>query len=278
MTCPIEGIIQIDGDLIWTVRQGVGALAVVLCHGGPGAYDTLGPVADMIDDLAVVYRYDQRGGGRSDRVGPYTVERFVEDLDAVRRHYGIERWVVGGHSAGANLALRYAMAHPSRVIGLIYLNGTGLERGWVDKDGVRHDWGDYHLACEAKLSTRQRLSLESLTDREARREIISQADYYDPESVIQKQVYERYPINMEANETLGHMADATHVPEAGKLKMPALIVHGEGDPRPLEPVKRLAGTLPDARLHVIEKMGHYPYLEAVDQTRKLLRQFVAELT
>lgn len=278
MAIALEEFVRIDDDLIWTVHQGVGALPVVLCHGGPGAYDTLGPVADMIDDLAMVYRYDQRGSGRSDRVGPYTVERFVEDLDTIRRHFGIERWIVGGHSAGANLALRYAMVHADRVIGLIYLNGTGLEREWIDDDGVRHDWRDYHLACDAKLSTQQRLRLESLTDREARQEIINETDYYDPESVSQKQTYDQSMINMEVNETLEHMADATHAADAAKLEIPALIIHGEGDPRPLKPVKRMADMLLNARLHVIEKMGHYPYLEAVDQTRKILRQFISELT
>ena len=274
----IKNYVQIDGVKLWTACQGDSALPVVLCHGGPGAYDTLGPIADMINDLSTVYRYDQRGGGRSGRVGPYTVERFVNDLEAIRQYYGIERWIVGGHSAGANLALRYAMAYPQRVVGLIYLNGAGLRREWVDGDGVWHDWGEYHRACDAKLTQEQRLRLKSLTDRMARQEILGETDYCDPRNVLRKQVYDPSMLNMEVNRALGHFADSTHISDASELAMPALIVHGEGDPRPLCPVRHLAGTLQDAHLHVIEKLGHYPYLEAVEQVRGLLREFVSGLS
>lgn len=38
---------------------------MVLCHGGPGLWDYLGPVSSMVEDLCTVHRYDQRGGGRS---------------------------------------------------------------------------------------------------------------------------------------------------------------------------------------------------------------------
>ncbi len=274
----IEEYVKVDGVKLWTMRQGTGPLPVVLCHGGPGAYDTLGPIADMFDDLATVYRYDQRGSGRSDRVGPYTVERFVEDLEAVRVHYGIECWVVGGHSAGANLALRYAMAYPERTAGLIYLNGTGLEREWVDVQGMKHDWSDYHQARDAKLSDEQRLRLNSITDRIARHDIVGDTDYYDTAKVTRKQVYSPAMVNLEVNELLGHMADSTHVAGASKHTMPTLMIHGAGDPRPLYPVKRLSETLRNTRFHVIDKMGHYPYLEAVDQVREILRGFVLELT
>lgn len=274
---PIEKYVAVDGVRLWTVRQGEGALPVVLCHGGPGAYDTLGPIADMIDDLAAVYRYDQRGSGRSDRVGPYTVDRFVNDLEAIRRHYGIERWIVGGHSAGANLALRYAMVFPARVAGLMYLNGTGLRREWVGEDGVSHNWSEYHRACEAKLTEVQRMRLASLTDRMDRQAILSEADYYDARNVLSKQVYDPSMMNMEVNAALGHVADSTHIEEASKLDMPALLLHGGGDPRPLYPVRDLVDTLRGARLRVIEKLGHYPYLEEVGQVRELLREFVSNM-
>jgi proline iminopeptidase len=84
----------------------------------------------MVEDLATVYRYDQRGCGRSSGSGPYTVARFVADLEELREHFGHERWVVGGHSWGAALALRYATAHPGRVLALLYLCGTGVGHAW----------------------------------------------------------------------------------------------------------------------------------------------------
>ena len=99
-----------DGSL-WTVRQGHGP-ALVCCHGGPGLWDYLEPVAAMLDDRWTVYRYDQRSCGRSTGSPPYDVATAVADLDALREHWGLSQWMVLGHSWGATLALAYGLAHP----------------------------------------------------------------------------------------------------------------------------------------------------------------------
>lgn len=112
----------------------------------------------------------------------------------------------------------------------------------------------------------------------ARQAILSDTDYFDPGKVLHKQVYDPLMVNMEVNRALGHFADSTHVPNTSELVMPALVVHGEADPRPLYPVRHLADTLQNARLHLIEEMGHYPYLEAVERVRGLLREFIAGLS
>jgi pimeloyl-ACP methyl ester carboxylesterase len=57
--------VAVDAAQLWTETTGDGSTAMVLCHGGPGLSDILGPLAAMIDDLAVVHRYDKRAGGRS---------------------------------------------------------------------------------------------------------------------------------------------------------------------------------------------------------------------
>lgn len=92
---------------------------MVLCHGGPGLWDYLAPVASMVEDLCTVHRYDQRGGGRSPTDGPFTVDGFIADLDDVRRHFGYDRFIVGGHSWGASLALFYGLAVPARVSAIV---------------------------------------------------------------------------------------------------------------------------------------------------------------
>ena len=99
-----------DGVRVWTATGGSGAVPVVLCHGGAGLWDYLEPVAAHLMPIARVHRWEQRGCGRSDRVGPYSIARCIADLEALRRHFGHERWLVVGHSWGAGLALRYALA------------------------------------------------------------------------------------------------------------------------------------------------------------------------
>lgn len=117
---------------------------LVLCHGGPGLWDMFDDMAGMLNDRATVVRWDQRGCGRSEPcAGPWTSGRFVADLDAVRRHFALERIALLGHSWGASLALNYALAHPERVAALIYVSGTGI--------GPDADW---HGAYEANLLAR----------------------------------------------------------------------------------------------------------------------------
>ena len=79
----------------------------------------------MLDDLCEVIRFDHRGCGRSDKAEPYTLETCLEDLHAIRHHYGVDRWIMVGHSFGADLSLAYSMRYPEHVHGFICLFGTG---------------------------------------------------------------------------------------------------------------------------------------------------------
>lgn len=105
--------------LVWTddvvalrARSRGRGRALVLCHGGPGLWDNLDDLAGLLGDLFTVWTYDQRGCGRSGgQDGPYTVNRFTSDLEAVRGATGSERIIVGGHSWGAALALLW-VEHP----------------------------------------------------------------------------------------------------------------------------------------------------------------------
>ena len=114
-----------DGCRLWSIsgaapaRSGEPAGGIVFCHGGPGYWDTLKPIADLVADRGRTVRWDQRGGGRSDHQGPYTIARFTADLDVIRAHYGFDQMTLIGHSWGATLALHYALARPDRVTRLV---------------------------------------------------------------------------------------------------------------------------------------------------------------
>ncbi len=103
---------------------------VVFLHGGPGAGSS--PVHRQFFDPAF-YRivvYDQRGAGRSLPLGCLernTTPDLVADLERLREHLGIERWMVFGGSWGSTLALAYAEHHPQRCLALV-LRGIFLCR------------------------------------------------------------------------------------------------------------------------------------------------------
>ena len=121
-----ERMVAVDGAELWVTEQGAGE-PLILCTGGPGSCDYLGPVAAMIDDLVRVIRFEPRGCGRSTTGGPYDVATCLADLEALRRHFGYERWMIGGHSWGAFLALAYAFGYREWVTALLYLSGGGVQ-------------------------------------------------------------------------------------------------------------------------------------------------------
>jgi proline iminopeptidase len=105
-------------------------MPVVFLHGGPGAGSS--PTHRRFFDPAA-YRiviYDQRGAGRSTPLGELrdnTTPHLIGDLEALRAHLGIERWLVFGGSWGSTLALAYGEAHPERCSGFV-LRGIFLCR------------------------------------------------------------------------------------------------------------------------------------------------------
>ncbi|HJV08263.1 MAG TPA: alpha/beta hydrolase [Acidimicrobiales bacterium] len=110
-----------DGVSLSTAVTGAGSPSVLWLHGGPGMFDYLAPATSVLD-VGTHVRFDQRGGGRSDRVGPFTLARALQDVDDVLRFYRLDRPVLAGHSYGATLALLYALAHPAGVSALLYVS------------------------------------------------------------------------------------------------------------------------------------------------------------
>jgi proline iminopeptidase len=121
---------------------------VVFLHGGPGG-GTDAKQRRFWDPAAYrIVLFDQRGCGKSTPFASLehnTTWDLVADIEALRRHLGVERWQVFGGSWGSTLALAYAQAHPERVTELV-LRGIFLLRKWeIDwfyQDGASHLFPD----------------------------------------------------------------------------------------------------------------------------------------
>src|SRR6185436_18310536 len=102
---PAEGQVSGDGASLFYRMVGTGPDVLVMIHGGPGMDS--GYMVPDFGPLAARHRllfYDQRGGGRSELLGDdaalYTMARHVGDLEALRRHFGLERMTLVAHSFG----------------------------------------------------------------------------------------------------------------------------------------------------------------------------------
>ena len=117
-------------------------LPVVFLHGGPGG-GTAPDYRRFFDPEAYrIVLFDQRGSGKSTphaNLEENTTWHLVADIEKIREHLGIERWVVFGGSWGSTLALAYAQTHPERVRALV-LRGIFLcrpkEIRWFYQEGA----------------------------------------------------------------------------------------------------------------------------------------------
>lgn len=241
MAAPNESFVDSDGARIWTIQTGRG-FPVMLCNGGAGCCDYLEPVAAMLDDLNKVFRFEQRGCGRSDPAPPYDIKTCLADLENIRQFYKIGQWIIGGHSWGADLALLYALEHTSRVAGLICIAGGRIhnDREWQNEYERR------------KEEEGERL----------------------PEFL--------YPPNKEVNKQLNrswktYIQNPNLLSAISKLRVPALFVYGDRDIRPSWPTEQIAQLLPQARFELIKGAEHVIWFSHQDHLRRLLREFIDEV-
>jgi pimeloyl-ACP methyl ester carboxylesterase len=122
--------------------------AVVFLHGGPGGGGDINARRFFDSSRWRVVLFDQRGAGRSCPFASLvdnTTWHLVADIERLRRHLGIERWLVFGGSWGSTLALSYAETHPEAVSALV-LRGIFLVRkkeiDWFYQQGASEIFPD----------------------------------------------------------------------------------------------------------------------------------------
>jgi proline iminopeptidase len=269
-----------DGCRLWAAKAGRGE-PLIVCHGGPGLWDMFGSLADMLAGNVQVIRWDQRGCGRSERRGPYSVARSVADLDAVRAGLGLERVAVLGHSWGATLALRYALDHPDRVSALIYVSGTGL--GWAWHEPFQQAAAARAAAGEPRLSE-LRARAADRSEAEDRELAILQwsAEFTgaDAKRHAEEMATPWFGINRECyDEIWGELRRTWHeaalVAECQRLDVPVLIIDGADDLRPRWAVDSLEQALPRVTRVVLPGAGHVPWLEAPGPVGSLVLEFLS---
>ncbi|MDG4800449.1 alpha/beta hydrolase [Micromonospora sp. WMMD980] len=270
-----------DDCRLWADRAGAGP-PLVFCHGGPGLWDHLEPVARLLEADARTVRWDQRGCGRSQRRGPYTIARFVADLNAVREQLGGPRVALLGHSWGAHLALRYALDHPDRVSHLIYVSGTGIDpdRGWHPhyERNLRRRLGAHRGRWEA-LGARDR------TPAEEREWAVLQwsADFADPDTALRHAEATATPwrgVNRECNRAVNaevkrELRESDLAARCEALDLPVLIVDGAEDIRPRWAVDSLHRALPNCARVSLAGAAHLPWIEDPEGFRHAVTTFLA---
>lgn len=127
-----EGYLQVSElhSLYYAQFGNPAGLPVVVVHGGPGGGCSDGWSSFFDPAYYRVIMFDQRGAGRSmpnAEMRDNTSQRSVEDMEALREHLCIDKWLVFGGSWGSGLSILYGETHPEKCLGFI-LRGVFLGR------------------------------------------------------------------------------------------------------------------------------------------------------
>jgi proline iminopeptidase len=255
---------------------------LVVLHGGPGAeHDYLLASFAVLADEYRLHFYDQRGGGGSLTPRPSRIRwrDHVDDLEALRQRWSIERVAIVGYSWGGLLALLYAVMHPDRVRALALVAPAA-------------GWGDYHRRFKEEFSRRSnsevvrrvRTELEAsglaVRDpgayRQRRFELSVAAYFRDPLDAVEVPAFSVQLQAQQATWTSLRGFGPGLRRRLGALQVPALILHGRHDPIPMAWAEELASVMPRARLAVLEKSGHVPYLEEPERLFGEIRRFLRQ--
>jgi len=256
-----ESFVSVDRGRLFCREIGEGRTILVL-HGGPDFDHTyLLPELDRLADSHRLLYCDQRGRGRSApgvRAEDVTLESEIADIEALRRHFGLESFTLLGHSWGGVLAMEYATRHPSRVSHQILMNtapashadvvafrearrersAADLERMKVIAATAAFQAGD--VAAEAEY---YRLHFRSaLHDPAAHldRVVASLRTRFTPETILLARAIEN-----RLYEQTWDRVDYDLIPKLTRLDVPTLILHGEHDFMPPELAGHIAGRSPE---------------------------------
>ena len=139
-----------DGHVIYMEQAGnQEGIPVVFLHGGPGSGSNENHRRYFDPEKYRIIIFDQRGCNRSSPQGGIannTTQDLINDLERIRKHLSIDKWLIFGGSWGATLGLLYAETCPRHVTGMI-LRGAFLARtsdlDWFARAGANRIFPDY---------------------------------------------------------------------------------------------------------------------------------------
>jgi proline-specific peptidase len=276
----------VDGYQVWYCCVGRGGLPLLLLHGGPGAgHAYLEPLAALAADRLVVF-YDQLGCGRSEQPDDrslWRLERFVAEVDTVRRALHLEQLHLLGHSWGGWLAIEYLLTHPPGVVSLVLASTSASMPQFVAEAArlkaalppalahtlARYEAADdfHHPAYEAAVREFYKRHLGRLDPwpeplRLSTRNLTSNAFYETmsgPNECIMR----------------GNLHDWDRIERLGEIRVPTLITVGRDDEITPTCAETMQRRLPQAQLQVFEQSSHMAHLE---EPERYLQVVAASLT
>ncbi|MEJ2133372.1 MAG: alpha/beta hydrolase [Gammaproteobacteria bacterium] len=249
-------ILDRDGVAIHYDAEGQG-LPVLLTHGYAATGRMWKPQVEAFKDRCRFITWDLRGHGESgspDDPSLYSHDLSVEDMCAILDAENIDQAVIGGHSLGGFLSLRFNVSHPERVKAL-YLQGCGP--GYRKAEG-REAWNE---TARKRAERFEELGLEALSGAsEVRRD-----QHHSPTGLAH------------AARGILSQQDAQVIDSLPHIGVPTLIAVGEDDRAFLGSSDYMAAKIPGAAKFVIEGAGHGCNLDRPERVNEILGEFLSAI-
>lgn len=287
-----SGLLDVgDGNrMYWEARGNPSGRPVLIVHGGPGAGRSRSAHKQFDPDLFRVVSFDQRGCGDSvpsaadptTDLSHNTTEHLLTDMEALRRHLGVDRWLLYGGSWASTLIVAYAQRHPDRVLGIVLIGVTmtrpqeidWLYRGLrlvrpVEWERFRAGVSEAHRDGNLVEAYRQLMEHPDATVRERAAAdwcawedaAIAHESFGKPGQYTAKTDADRMTFVRICTHFFAHTAwldDGQLLRDAHRLDgIPGVLIHGRLDlSAPVRTAWELAQAWPDAELRIIEDSGH----------------------
>jgi len=287
-----RGMLDVGDDnlVYWETRGNPAGKPALIVHGGPGS-SCEGRTGRRFDpDRYRVVLFDQRGCGRSrphasdpvTDMSVNTTEHLLADMERLREHLGIERWLLFGGSWGSTLILAYAERHPERVSEIVITGvttGRRSELDWLYRGVGRffpEEWGQFRTGVpeaerDGNLAAAYARLVES-ADAEVRARATAAWLAWEDAVISQEpqglpNAYSSRPPDAQVafvRICAHYFSHGAWLEEGALLRgadrlagIPGVLIHGRLDMgSPLGTAWELAQAWPDARLVVIADSGH----------------------
>ena len=285
---PQEGIAKtlVRSDLVLHYKDYGQGEPVLILMGGPGfSGDSMEPVAQMIAKRGRAIVPDQRGSGGSipKDAKAISLDATIADLEALRTELGLAKWTVLGCSWGGMIALDYASKFPASLKGLVLVDsgGTSLasySKAFSDNRTTRMSADDH--AAQQYWSQPDVVAKDPMRAAIELYRAILPSMFYDRSKAHQAIAILRVGkehLNPEASKYLlpaYEQQASARIEALREVDIPTLIIHGRQDPMPESVALANQKLLKGSRLVLLDRCGHFPWIEQPDDMEKALFEFL----
>ncbi|MCD4866087.1 proline iminopeptidase-family hydrolase [Pseudomonas sp. PLB05] len=290
-----EGYADFQGHQTWyrvTGDLASGRLPLVVAHGGPGCtHDYVDSFKDLAEHGWPVVHYDQLGNGRSTHLrgidpGFWTVALFLDELNNLLRHLGIDQYVLLGQSWGGMLGAEHGVRQPAGLRGLIIANSPASMALWREAAaGLRAELPlevqatlARHEAAGTTDSPEYRAASQVFYDRHVCRVQPLPAEVARTFAAIDADPTVYHAMNGPTEfHVIGSLRDWSVIERLARIQVPTLLIsgrHDEATPACVEPFERL---IPNVRWRIFEDSSHMPHVEEREACMATVAVFLAEL-